>query len=79
MRELTDLDKAVLKSLTTHRFHDDKKANVMLLLTLLIEKAVKSLGDELTPEERDCDLSLLCEIMEKILSLRSSDNGQTKQ
>ena len=78
MRELTEQDRVVLKRLTTHRFPDDKKANVLLLCSLLIEQAVKSCGDELTPEERDFHLSVLCGVMESILRLRSSDNGQTK-
>lgn len=78
MRELTANDQKVLQILTTHRFPDNKKANVLLLCSLLIEQAVKSCGDELTPEERDFHLSLLCDVMESILKLRSSDNGQTK-
>lgn len=78
MRELTELDKAVLKSLTTHRFPDEKKPNVMMLVTLLIEKAAKYLGEELAPEERDFYLSLLCDIMETILNMRIINDGQTK-
>lgn len=78
MRELTEQDRVVLKALTKHRFPDDKKPNVLLLCSLLLEKVVKSLGEDLAPEERDFDLSLLCEIMEEILSLRSSHDGQTK-
>lgn len=78
MHELTAQDKALLQALTKHRFPDDKKPNVLMLCSLLAEKAIKSLSDESTPEERDFDLSLLCDIMEGILSLRSSNNGQTK-
>lgn len=78
MHELTANDQKVLQTLTKHRFPDEKKPNVLMLCSLLVEKALKSLDDELAPEERDFYLSLLCDVMESILQLRSSDNGQTK-
>ena len=80
MHELTEQDRAVLQALTIHRFPDDKKPNVVMLCGLLLEQVVKFLGEDAdaTPEERDQRLSLACDIMETILRLRISNNGQTK-
>ena len=82
MRELTEHEKQFAKAFTTHRFPEDKGANVMMLLSLVHDLITAIWEEDMSQEERDLKLSEVFMVMkdvQKMTELRSSQDGKNTE